>query len=213
MAAACWPFRHEFITPMAAVAGSVADELMSLMTAAGPLDRAYVNDGGDIAVFCAKGEMLEIGIAGSFRKGPIPSGSGIAHVRQGDGIGGIATSGARGRSFSLGIADSVTVLAANAASADAAATMIGNAVNCDHPAIKRRAATDLDPDSDLGRQLVTVSVGPLPTVQVRRALEAGRVRADACLRRGLILGAALTLQGETVVMARNADQALERAAS
>ena len=37
---------------------------------------------------------------------------------------GVATSGWRGRSHSLGIADSVTVLAATAAMADAAATVI-----------------------------------------------------------------------------------------
>jgi len=213
MAEACRPFRHEFITPMAAVAGSVADELMSFMKAAGPLERAYVNDGGDIAVFCAEGQVLEIGIAGSFERGPIPVGSGIAQIRHADGVGGIATSGARGRSFSLGIADSVTVLAANAACADAAATMVANAVNCEDPAIERRAAIDLDPDSDLGRQLVTVSVGPLPTAKVRAALEAGLVRAAAYRRRGLILDAALTLQGETVTLTEHAAQPLERVAS
>ncbi|WP_204349766.1 hypothetical protein, partial [Klebsiella pneumoniae] len=79
----------------------------------------------------------------------------------GDGIGGIATSGAQGRSFSLGIADSVTVLARDAASADAAATLIANAVDLDHPAIRRRPARNLDPDSDLGDRLVTVGVGDL----------------------------------------------------
>jgi len=213
MAEACWPFRHEFITPMAAVAGSVADELLSFMVAVGPLDRAYVNDGGDIAVFCAPGETLEIGIAGSFEGGPIPAGSGTALVRHGDGVGGIATSGARGRSFSLGIADSVTVLAASAAGADAAATMIANAVNCEDGAIERRAAIDLDPDSDLGRQLVTVSVGPLPIAKVRAALEAGRVRAAGYYKRGLILDAALTLQGETVTLSEHSVGWMEKVAS
>lgn len=213
MAEACQPFRRDFITPMAAVAGAVADELMSVMLAAAPLDRAYVNDGGDIAVFCAEGETLEIGIAGSFEHGTIPAASGIAHIRHGDGVGGIASSGARGRSLSLGIADSVTVLARNAAGADAAATMIANAVNCDHPVIERRAATDVDPDSDLGRQRVTVQVGPLPTAVVRAALEAGRTCAATYLRRGLILGAALTLQGETVTLSDEELQPLQRAAS
>ena len=53
---------------------------------------------------------------------------------------GIATSGWRGRSFSLGIADAVTVLAATAAEADAAATVIANAVDLPgHPAIDTRA--------------------------------------------------------------------------
>jgi ApbE superfamily uncharacterized protein (UPF0280 family) len=185
---------------------------MATMNSAATLERAYVNDGGDIAVFCAKGQSLEIGIAGSFDHSPIPAASGIAHVRHGDGVGGVATSGARGRSFSLGIADSVTVLAANAAAADAAATMIANAVNCDDPAIERRAAADLDPDSDLGRQLVTTKVGPLPTAKVRAALEAGRQRAATYFRRGLIIDAALTLQGEAVTLS-DTEMSLERAAS
>ncbi len=210
---ACRPFRHEFITPMAAVAGAVADELISFMQAAGPLKRAYVNDGGDIAVFCGPGEVLDIGIAGSFDGGPIPAGNGIAKIRHGDGVCGVATSGARGRSFSLGIADSVTVLAASAASADAAATMIANAVNCEDSAIERRAAIDLDPDSDLGRQLVTVRVSPLPIAKVREALQAGCARALGYRRRGLIIDAALTLQGETVTLSEDAAQPPERVAS
>ena len=37
------------ITPMAAVAGAVAEAVLAAMTAAAPLTRAYVNDGGDIA--------------------------------------------------------------------------------------------------------------------------------------------------------------------
>ena len=64
---------------------------------------------------------------------------------------GVATSGWRGRSFSLGIADAVTVLAATAAAADAAATIIANAVDLPgHPAIARRPASELEDDSDLG---------------------------------------------------------------
>ena len=131
MAEACRPFRGIFITPMAAVAGAVADELLATMRAAAPLDRAYVNDGGDIAVFAAPGQTLDIAIAGDFSLGPVPTRSGSIRIRHGDGVGGIATSGARGRSFSLGIADSVTVLAKDGATADAAATLIANAVDCD----------------------------------------------------------------------------------
>ena len=75
---------------------------------------------------------------------------------------GIATSGRHGRSFSLGIADAVTVLARTAAQADAAATIIANAVDLPgHPAILRCPAHDLQPDSDLGARLVTRDVGDL----------------------------------------------------
>jgi uncharacterized protein len=198
MTAACLPFAEVFVTPMAAVAGAVADELMAVMRNAAELERAYVNDGGDIAVHCAPGAALEIGIAGDFAHGGIPGLNSRVRIQDGDGIGGIATSGSRGRSFSLGIADSVTVLAADAATADAAATLIANAVDINHPAIARRPASDLDPDSDLGNRLVTVSVGELPRGAVLSALEAGRRRAADYVARGLIVDAALMLQGETL---------------
>lgn len=197
MAAACRPFADVFVTPMAAVAGAVADELMAVMRNTAELQRAYVNDGGDIAVYCAPGMALDIGVAGGFGRGPVPRLNGQARIRHGDGVGGIATSGARGRSFSLGIADSVTVLAGDAATADVAATLIANAVDIDHAAIVRRPASTLDPDSDLGDRLVTVSVGELPRGTVLAALGAGRKRAADYLARGLIVDAALMLQGET----------------
>jgi len=109
---------------------------------------------------------------------------------------GIATSGRGGRSFSLGIADSATVLAATAAMADAAATLIANAVNVDHPAIERRPACTLDPDSDLLDLPVTVAVGPLPPGVVAEALDRGLAEARRLRLCGLIDSAALSLQGE-----------------
>jgi hypothetical protein len=197
MAAACAPYSEIFVTPMAAVAGSVADEVLAVMTDAAPLDRAFVNNGGDIAVFCAPGQALEIGVAGDFGRGVFPGLNGAVRIGSPDGIGGIATSGARGRSHSLGIADSVTVLAKDAATADVAATLIANAVDIDHPAIQRSPASELSPDSDLGDRLVTVEVGALPDAVAGAALEAGLVRARDYLARGLIVDAALMLQGET----------------
>ncbi|MGF7161188.1 hypothetical protein FHS85_002823 [Rhodoligotrophos appendicifer] len=196
MAAACDPFADVFLTPMAAVAGAVADEVLEVMRAAAPLTRAYVNDGGDIALFCAPGESVRLGIAGDFSRSGIPSINGALDLRHEYGIGGVATSGARGRSLSLGIADSVTVLAADAATADVAATLIANAVDLDHAEIERRPAVELDPDSDLGTRLVTVHVPPLDRHLVKRALECGVERAHELERRGLILAAAMMLQGE-----------------
>jgi ApbE superfamily uncharacterized protein (UPF0280 family) len=170
------------------------------MRAAAAFERAYVNDGGDIAVFCGPDERLDIGIAGDFTPGVIPGASGTIRVSHGDGIGGIATSGARGRSFSLGIADSVTVLAHDAATADAAATLIANAVDCDDPRIERVPAEELDPDSDLRDRLVTVHVPRLAREQLAAALGAGLAQAHAYYARGLIVDAALTLQRETVTL-------------
>jgi ApbE superfamily uncharacterized protein (UPF0280 family) len=213
MVEACRPFQRTFVTPMAAVAGAVADELLAVMRQAAPLDRAYVNDGGDIAVFAAPGQALDIAVAGDFSLGPVPVRSGTISIRHGDGVGGIATSGARGRSFSLGIADSVTVVAKDAATADAAATLIANAVDCSDGSIERHPANELDPDTDLGDRLVTVSVGPLPARKRDAALSAGLARARLYRARGLIVDAALTLQGETVTLYPRAEALLERIAS
>lgn len=197
---ACLPFADVFVTPMAAVAGAVADELMACMIAAAPITRAYVNDGGDIAVRVPEGESLDIGVAGDFALADVPALNGRLHLTPSLGIGGIATSGARGRSFSLGIADSVTILAADAATADVAATLVANAVTIESPAIIRRPARDLDPDSDLGHRPVTVSVGALAPAEVEAALSAGATCAAGYRARGLIRDAALMLAGRTRVV-------------
>lgn len=187
MAEAVAPFRPEFITPMAAVAGAVAEAVLAAMV--GPkVQRAYVNNGGDIAIHLAAGAALTCAIAGTGMRIDLHAQSPVR---------GIATSGWRGRSWSLGIADSVTILARTAAMADAAATMVANAVDlADHPAIGRRPAVDLQADSDLGRRLVTVSVGRLTPAEVALALDRGEAVAQRLCARGLIEAAALSLQNE-----------------
>ncbi len=62
MAAAVRPFEDRFITPMAAVAGAVADEICEAMVADRRLRRAYVNDGGDIALHLSPGESFDVGL-------------------------------------------------------------------------------------------------------------------------------------------------------
>jgi ApbE superfamily uncharacterized protein (UPF0280 family) len=186
------PFRPRFITPMAAVAGAVADEVLAAMTAGTGLLRAYVNNGGDIAIHLARDQSLTSAIA-------LPRGAqDRVTLRHLDPARGIATSGWRGRSFSLGIADAVTVVARTAAMADAAATMIANQVNLPgHPAITRSPAHDVQYDSDLGSRVVTTGVERLDQADVARALRRGQTAAQDYLSRGLIAGAALFLQSKT----------------
>jgi ApbE superfamily uncharacterized protein (UPF0280 family) len=203
MYAAVAPFAAEhFITPMAAVAGSVAEEILGAMVGAARLERAYVNNGGDIALHLTSGEHFSIGLLDR------PDRHGLmrtAAIEAGDPTRGIATSGRHGRSFSLGIADAVTVLARTAAQADAAATIIANAVDLPgHPAIVRCPAQDLQPDNDLGALLVTCEVGELSGREIEAALDAGAASARVVLAAGLIEGAALRLQGETVVVGTRA---------
>ncbi len=192
MREACWPHRACFITPMAAVAGAVADEIKAVMLAASPtLSTLYVNNGGDIAVHVAEGHILKIGLVADLANA-IPDG--VISITHASGIGGIATSGWRGRSFSRGIADAVTVLAKCAADADAAATMIGNAVDAHASAVSRAPAVALDPDSDLGAVLVTTDVGPLSQAQISTALDKGGRTASRMIEENVILAAFMGLQ-------------------
>jgi ApbE superfamily uncharacterized protein (UPF0280 family) len=193
MVAATAPFAREFITPMAAVAGSVAQEIAGFFAAEPGMRKVHVNNGGDIALHLAQGEALAVGLVANAYA---PALDGHVEVLSSSGIRGVATSGWRGRSFSLGIADSVTVLGASAAQADAAATMIANAVNVAHPMVERAPADTLKDDTDLGARLVTVNVGILPASARAAALDAGVRAAQAYLEGGLVIGAALALQGE-----------------
>ena len=195
MADAALPFADVYVTPMAAVAGSVAEEVMRIVMAAGPIERAFVNDGGDIAFHLEAGQSLKFGVAGDFSEGPTPVINGTITLTSGMGLGGIATSGAQGRSFSLGIADSVTILAKTAATADVAATLVANAVNIESKAIQRKPANKLDPDTDLGDLLVTTKVGKLSSAEIAAALDAGVKQAEVYMAKGLIAGAVLMLQG------------------
>ena len=199
MAAACAGFPGVFVTPMAAVAGAVADHLRDALVAGRALSKAYVNDGGDIAIHLIPGESLVCGVVADIAA---PALDARIRLNAGMGIGGIATSGRAtkgqgGRSFSLGIADAVTVLARDAACADVAATLIANAVDLPgHPGISRVPAVELDPDSDLGTRPVTVGVAALTAGETALALDNGLAVAEEFRRRGAIAGAFLSLNGE-----------------
>lgn len=194
MSHAVRPHADEFVTPMAAVAGAVADYILAHTVAGRRLTRAYVNNGGDIALHIETGEM-RIAIAtdtGRARR------AGTVKLSANDVVRGAATSGWRGRSHSLGIADAVTVLARSAAAADVAATLIANAVDLPgSPKIERQPANAQAPDSDLGARLVTVGVGPLSRAEVATALDRGEAAAWRMINEQRIEAAFLCLQGES----------------
>jgi len=199
--------RNGFITPMAAVAGAVAEEILTSMTTNEHLSKAYVNDGGDIALYLASGEEFCVGMV---ERPDRPSLFGTLRIQAINPVRGIATSGWRGRSFSLGIADAVTVLACTAADADAASTIIANAVDLPgSEKIGRVPACELAPDSDLGERLVTQSVAQLNHEEVQQALGIGESAAARLLTERLILAAALRLQGETRIVGAQAKSVLE----
>ena len=199
---ACHPHRQVFITPMAAVAGAVAEEIIGAYRRDG-IERAWVNNGGDIALHLAPGRAVRVGLFTDLARAAAQSRAdrplqldGRFEVHANTGVRGVATSGWRGRSFSLGIADSVTVLAATAAVADAAATVIANAVDVRDARIQRQPAHTLKDDSDLGAIEVTVHVPPLPGGLVQDALRRGAQRAQALCASGLVRAAILCCQGQ-----------------
>jgi ApbE superfamily uncharacterized protein (UPF0280 family) len=189
-----------FLTPMAAVAGSVAQDL-SLCYQVSGIRRAWINNGGDIALHLTEDTAVSIGLFADLARldeQQLIAGvqtDAVFKVEYGMGIAGVATSGWRGRSFSLGIADSVTVFAASASQADASATMIANAVNVTDARIKRQPANAIKDDSDLGQQLVTVAVPALSQDEIHEALEAGLKKAHTLKQNGLICACVLSCQG------------------
>jgi ApbE superfamily uncharacterized protein (UPF0280 family) len=207
MWAACVPLRDAaqgYLTPMAAVAGAVAQEIVAAYQRPG-ITRAWVNNGGDIALHLAPGAQATVGLYADLARfdaaqaqctaaGQLRT-DGQFTVHAADAVRGVATSGWRGRSHSRGIADSVTVLAATAALADAAATVVANAVDVADAAIRRAPANTLRDDSDLGALRVTVDVPPLAAAQVQRALARGLFCAQQLQARGLIHAAVLVCQG------------------
>lgn len=187
MVRAVRPYTGVFCTPMAAVAGAVADEVLAAMLDGPAPSKAYVNNGGDVAFHLTDAEsMTSLSPAGDIT------------LTANDPARGLATSGWQGRSHSLGIADAVTVAARTAAEADVAATLIANAVSLGvHPAVRTCPAHDLSPDSDLGARAVTTHVGALQPAEIHLALQAGARFAQTLCDRGLICQAALLLQGQT----------------
>ncbi|MDI9331093.1 MAG: UPF0280 family protein [Alphaproteobacteria bacterium] len=210
---ACHPLATDddvgFITPMAAVAGSVAQHLLRHYCLPG-IDRAAINNGGDIALHLSPGSEWRLGLvhdadavwlSGSVAKAPhqeVICPDGMFQIGQTSPVRGVATSGWSGRSLSRGIADSVTVLAADAACADAAATMIANRVDVDRPGIERLPANHVRDDSDLGLRLVTRHVPTLGVGEITTALQRGLAYAQSLLDCGLIQAALIGCQHQFV---------------
>ena len=189
-------FIPSFITPMAAVAGSIADNILKVLINDKHLEKAYVNNGGDISFYLNENQTMKGSLAA------IPNM--ITEIKHKNSSRGIATSGWRGKSFSRGIADSVTVLANNAAIADAAATMIGNAVDIyDHPNIKKKPANFIYEDSDLNNLLVTVEVGKLTKIEIKKALKNGYQTAIKYVQKDLINTALIQLSDCFCIVQKN----------
>lgn len=180
------------LTPLAAVAGAVADEVAA-HAAALKADKVIVNNGGDIAVIVKNKETAVVGLKPPHSDILI----GQLHIDRESGVGGVASSGWSGRSFSSGAADMVTVWSENAAAADAAATFIAGKTSSFSTDIQQKKAVELDPFSDLEHNLVTDQVGRLTQKEKKDALMQGIRAAESLFKKNLIKGAFIYLQGNT----------------
>ncbi len=181
------------LTPMAAVAGAVSDEIKKYLIKEG-LHFISVNNGGDISVYNKTGRMVRVGIGSMNKDTSTPYSLRIEGLSDF----GIATSGFGGRSFTLGLADVATVVAENGAVADAAATFVCNMTNCETDRVLRRKASDIDPLTDIPEELVTVSIGELDDNQVSLALANGLSAAERLRIEGLIYDAFILFRGHFV---------------
>lgn len=183
------------LTPMAAVAGTIADLTADWLAAEGAT-KVIVNNGGDIAIRLAGNQKTAIGVAPAI-------GLKATHrldLMAGSAIRGVTTSGLGGRSFTKGIAAAAVVAAASASLADACATSLGNATYVKHPAVKTAWAEELDPNTDIRGHRVVREVGLLPQAVIEQALMGGWTRAAELVTQGLIVGAAVFVQQQMVMI-------------
>jgi uncharacterized protein len=179
------------LTPMAAVAGTIADATADFLWNVG-LTRVIVNNGGDLALRLGTRETVTVGIREDVTRQTISS---RVVITAGSHIGGVCTSGLGGRSFTRGVASAAIVLAARSAIADAAATAVANATYVPSLAVEQRHADTMDPQTDLRGLLVTTSIGKLTDAEIEMALSQGTARAETLVNRGLIAGACICVQG------------------
>ncbi len=179
------------LTPMAAVAGTIADFVADFLFEAG-MTRVIVNNGGDIAIRLREGNGVSVGIRDDLQK------EGFSHVLSLDSAEtswGVATSGLGGRSLTRGVASAACVVSRDASIADAAATVVGNAVCVEDESVLRREAVGMDPYTDLGRLMVTESVGDLSEEKKQEAIRRGMKKTRELMERKMIFGAFLSIKG------------------
>jgi len=179
------------LTPLASVAGAASDGVADFIFLRGGT-KIIIDNGGDVALRLREGEVAKVGIKTDiYARFP----EYVLSIDETMGIGGVATSGLGGRSFTKGVASAATVLSETASLADGAATVIGNATNVEAPGIRRTLAETLYPDTDIAGEWVTIQVGELSDEKIEEALGAGLETANRLCQKGLIKGALLAVKG------------------
>lgn len=185
-----------WLTPMAAVAGSVADAVADYLWEQGAT-KVAANNGGDVAIRLAPGEKLGLGVLFDMSK---PGGvDQVFRLKPEHGVGGVATSGLGGRSLTTGIASGVTVFSSRCATADALATLLADRSYIDSPAVQTCLAAEVDPDSDIADLRVVTGVGPLSEEEKLTALRQVVAEARKQYEKGGLLACVATVQGMTTL--------------
>lgn len=171
------------LTPLSAIAGGIGEVLIERLREKDDMDRIIFNNGGDTSLYCRKKDYL-----------PVINCQGVKLKLVSKKVKGIATSGRKGRSFTKGIADFVTVFAVSPSVADAAATYIGNNVTTDSEKIRYEPAEVIDFNTDLKGEKVVVSIGNLTEAEVEKAIENGANTAENLIKKEKILCAVISLK-------------------
>ena len=193
MVSASRKFEDPTVTPLIAVAGAGADEVADFIFNTGHANKVVVNNGGDIAIRLKNDEVVRVGIKSELTD------KAVAHVMTitlSDKIGGVATSGFGGRSFTRGIANAAVAVANDATSADVAATIVGNATDVESPSVTKVLAKELYEGTDIPNLSVTKTIGRLKKWEVEEALHRGMQTAEAFQERGLIRGVFLAVKDQ-----------------
>lgn len=182
----------EALTPMAAVAGTIADGVASFLVRRG-MTKVIVNNGGDVAIRTGPGMSVNVGIRPALARYGIADILTLGDERP---AWGVATSGLEGRSMTQGVASAATIIAGSASLADAAATSVANASYVEDESVIRRPAEDLDEHTDIPGMLVTIQAGPFTEEKTDLALSRAMKKAEALLDKGLIFGAYIVVDGK-----------------
>ena len=187
------------LTPMAAVAGTVADAMADWLFARGA-DLVAVNNGGDVALRLGEGRSIRMGILPDLN-GRVTE---IVEIRAEDGIGGVCTSGLGGRSLTRGIAGGVTVFSRRCALADACATHIANCSYIESPRVHTCLAGEIEPESDIASLRIVTAVGPLLPEEKKRGLMQVYKETERQWRNGNLVRVYADIQGERLTFERSA---------
>lgn len=186
------------LTPMAAVAGAVADSVKEHFKST-DLDFISINNGGDISLFSKDTRIIRVGVGDINKNKATPYVLKIESLKDF----GIATSGFGGRSFTLGLADIVTVIGKTGAISDAAATFICNRTDVEDIKVLRRKASEIDPMTDIPDELVTIHIGKLSRSVIKAALDNGLCAAYNLKNLNVIYDAVLILKGNIITTIGN----------